>query len=181
VKLYGHLAKKFGKEFNFAVHSPKEAIKALAANFSNFLTELKDGTYHIFVEEEDISIEDVDSPTGTRTIRIVPVVFGSKGFFKVVLGVALVALAFALPVTAPALLVSGLKTVGMSLIFGGVSEMLFGGPQNLDSPEPVDSRPSSLFQGAVNTVAQGGPVPVGYGRLIVGSTVIGASITTKDI
>jgi len=37
------------------------------------------------------------------------------------------------------------------------------------------------FSGPVNTTAQGNPVPIGYGRLIVGSVVISAEILASDI
>ena len=40
---------------------------------------------------------------------------------------------------------------------------------------------SYTFSGPVNTTAQGQPVPVGYGRLIVGGAVISAGITTEEI
>ena len=32
--------------------------------------------------------------------------------------------------------------------------------------------PSYLFDGPTNVVGEGGPVPVGYGRLLIGSTAI---------
>jgi len=40
---------------------------------------------------------------------------------------------------------------------------------------------SYVFNGAVNTTAQGHPVPVGYGRMIVGSAVISAGIDVDEI
>ena len=49
----------------------------------------------------------------------------------------------------------------------------------LDENEKLNT-PSYLFNGAVNTTAQGHPVPIGYGRLIVGSAVISASIVTTE-
>ena len=38
----------------------------------------------------------------------------------------------------------------------------------------------SLFAGPQNIVGEGGPVPVGYGRLVVGSQVISASYVIRD-
>ena len=40
---------------------------------------------------------------------------------------------------------------------------------------------TDIFNGSVNTVGQGHPVPVGYGRLRVGSCVISAGIDTVDL
>ena len=36
------------------------------------------------------------------------------------------------------------------------------------------------FNGVVNTTAQGNPVPLGYGRMIVGSAVVSAGIYAMD-
>lgn len=46
------------------------------------------------------------------------------------------------------------------------------------SRNPPDQRTSYLFDGAVNTVAQGGPVPIIYGRMRVGSVVVSAGINS---
>lgn len=189
VELHGWLGEEFGKVFNLAVSSVREAILALKVNFPNFAEKVKEDNYHIYVGGRNIGLEEVTDPSGTQEIHIVPVVAGSKGIGKIIIGIALIGLALYLPIAAPALfgaegaaafVVTGVQSLGFSLLFGGIAEMLFSPPKP-ESTEPVDSRPSSLFQGAINTVSAGGPVPVGYGRLIVGSTVIGASITTQDV
>ena len=43
------------------------------------------------------------------------------------------------------------------------------------STDPTKLANSYLFNGPVNTINEGGPVPLGYGRLIIGSQVIMAS------
>ena len=40
--------------------------------------------------------------------------------------------------------------------------------------------PSYIFNGPVNTMAQGHPVPIGYGEMIVGSAVISAGISVDE-
>jgi hypothetical protein len=70
--------------------------------------------------------------------------------------------------------------MGVSMIVGGVVQLLTPmpkGPKNTDSP---DNKPSYVFTGAVNTQAQGNPVPLLYGRMIVGSAVISAGINAED-
>ena len=52
-------------------------------------------------------------------------------------------------------------------------------PQTSKSKD-AEKAESSYFNGPMQTVAQGGPVPVGYGRLIVGSAVISSAITVED-
>ena len=43
------------------------------------------------------------------------------------------------------------------------------------SPDSGGGEPSYTFNGPVNTVGEGGPVPIGYGRLIIGSQQIFSS------
>ena len=47
--------------------------------------------------------------------------------------------------------------------------------------EKPENTPSTYFDGAVNTTAQGHPVPIGYGKLIVGSAVISAGLTVEEV
>jgi predicted phage tail protein len=54
--------------------------------------------------------------------------------------------------------------------------MLAKNPQT----KPNDTA-SYLFNGPVNTTEQGNPVPVLYGRLIVGSQVVSASVCAYDL
>ena len=75
---------------------------------------------------------------------------------------------------------------GLGLIFGGISDYItFSnikklGPQTI---EPISSgrRAGYLFNGAVNTVGQGNPVPVLYGRMLVGSQVVSGAIEAGDL
>lgn len=97
------------------------------------------------------------------------------GVFNVVLGVVMLVIAYFVPVTAPYLV-----PAGVSMIAGGVVQMLTPvpkGPGNTDGP---DNKPSYTFSGAVNTQAQGNPVPLLYGRMIVGSAVVSAGISAED-
>ena len=53
------------------------------------------------------------------------------------------------------------------------------------SSDPTQLANSYLFSGPTNVLNEGGPVPIGYGRLMVGSQVIMASyeverVLTKD-
>ena len=54
-------------------------------------------------------------------------------------------------------------------------------PKVGDPMERPENQPSYAFGGAVNTTAQGQPVPIGYGRMIIGGAVISAGITTEEI
>lgn len=68
---------------------------------------------------------------------------------------------------------------GIGMAAGGVVQMLSPQPKGRNGQES-SNQPSYIFNGAVNTEAQGHPVPLLYGRMIVGSAVISAGIEADD-
>jgi hypothetical protein len=80
-----------------------------------------------------------------------------------------------------ALLGNALIMSGIAMFLGGVFQLLFPpSSAKAQEAEKSGSRPNYLFSGIVNTTRQGGPVPVRYGRMIVGSQLISAGITTTE-
>ena len=73
-------------------------------------------------------------------------------------------------------LTQGLGYLGTALMLGGAAMMLAP-----DVPEGTSSEKAEnyLFSGPVNTVKQGQAIPVVYGRAIVGSKTISASVFTN--
>ena len=63
--------------------------------------------------------------------------------------------------------------LGVGLLLSGVASMLMPEPPEGSGGE---SAQNYLFSGPVNNVKQGGPVPLVYGRAIVGSTTISGSV-----
>ncbi|NRD60848.1 hypothetical protein HRD49_03720, partial [Corallococcus exiguus] len=72
-----------------------------------------------------------------------------------------------------------LITAGISLVVGGVSQLLFAPPTATGPDEDDANKPSYVFNGPVNTLAQGHPVPICYGEMEVGSCVVSAGIVTE--
>jgi predicted phage tail protein len=70
--------------------------------------------------------------------------------------------------------------MGVALALGGVAQLLAPRAAASATPEQADNTPSLAFNGAVNTMGQGGPVPLGYGRLLVGSQVISVGFSTNN-
>lgn len=200
VYLYGALGRRFGFRHHFDVASPAEAVRALMANFKNFQSYMISHStpgYQVFIGHDPIpGVEGLQYPAGRQCIKIVPVIAGAKeAWIRIVIGVVIVAAAIAsgqfefLPVafgvtagTAASINIAA-GAMGAGLIIGGISQVLMGTPKSPDinNSERPANRPSFLFNGAVNTTAQGHPVPVGYGRMRVGSAVISAGIATEDI
>jgi len=196
VKLYGELGDKFGKEFVLNVNSPRDAVKLLSANFKDFapyLIKHSEPGYHVIVGSNSVGEKELLNPAfGDQEIKIIPVIQGTgdDGIFQVVLGAALIIFApeifVAMGGVSGGALAAGAAlaatNVGWALVFGGVSQMLFAPPDaNKLSNERTENKPSYLFDGPVNTVRQGNAVPVGYGRMLIGSQVISAGLFAEAI
>ena len=153
--------------------------------------------------------ELVINKPGEGSYTFVPVIGGSKNStMMMILGVTLIAVTggFGLGIAAPFMasggtavagaaagsaaaagttiasgatlttLGSGLNYLGMGLLLGGAAMML-----SPDVPDGNSSEKSEnyLFSGPQNTVKQGEPIPLVYGRAIVGSKTISASVFTN--
>ncbi|MDC9606632.1 tail assembly protein [Xenorhabdus griffiniae] len=183
IRLYGVLGARFGRVHKLAVATPQEAIRALSVlieGFEHFLLTAKARgiTFAVFNGKRNLTRDELAFP-GEATIRIAPIIIGSKkgGIFQTILGAVMVvagAVMWATPWGAP-MIMSG---VGMML--GGVVQMLSPTPGGLARREDPDNKPSYAFGGPVNTVAQGNPVPIGYGRRRIGGAVISAGIYAED-
>lgn len=189
IRLYGELGRRFGRVHHFAVQSTGEAIRALMANFRDFEHAMVHSApgYKVWQGTERLaSADDVHRPCGGREIiRIAPVVAGAKSSWgQIIIGAVLIASSILLgPQMAAAgygFIASAAGTIGASLVLGGVAQLLTKRPDLTAGNEPQSS-PSYVFNGAVNTSAQGHPVPLGYGRVRVGSAVISVGVSTEDI
>lgn len=199
IVLLGELGRKFGRKHMLDVKTPAEAIRALCANFKEFApfvssSEERNVGYRVINVRDDTGLDELHNPAG-RMITIVPVI-GGAGFLsnflgsslgKVVIGAALIAASIMVPGLAAVTLfgTTTLATVafsiGASLALGGVAQLLAPTPPSIGTNAQDEQKPSYLFDGAVNTTSQGYPVPVGYGRMVVGSAVISAGISVEDI
>lgn len=191
ILLYGFLGRQFGKVHHYDVRSPAEAVRALSVTLAGFRKAVADGgSYRVLVGGKTaLSVETLGHPVSSReTIRIVPAVEGAGrgGVLQLILGIALIIAAPYLPV-GYGITAGTFTSIGFSLALGGVSQMLFApkpaqnGTSTSGSVDRPENRPSYTFDGAVNTAAQGNPVPVLYGKLIVGSQVISAGLSVEQI
>ena len=194
IKLGGELGKKFGRVHKFVVGSVAEAVSAMKRMIPGFERELmtsKDRgiSYVVFNGDKNIGKDNLADPVRFRSIRIIPKIQGSKsgGVFQTILGVVLVVVG--------AIITGGTfgagAPFGSAVIMLGVS-MMIGGVIQLLSPQPAGFSAGTLnqggpnngasynFNGPVNTTLQGNPVPLLYGRMIVGSAVISAGIYSAD-
>lgn len=187
VKLYGELAKKFGREFMLEVESVAEAVRALSANFPGFEKELMTAhlrgvEYVVRADKRDVSEMELNNSLAPQeTIRIAPIAVGRKkgGVFQTIFGAILVVVGVVLNAHGQTW-GTYLIQAGAALVAGGIIQMLIPVPKMDDPSERPENKPSTYFDGAVNTLAQGHPVPLGYGKLMVGSAVISAGLTVEE-
>ncbi|MBC2655142.1 tail assembly protein [Pseudomonas sp. MSSRFD41] len=200
VRLYGSLGARFGRVHRLAVGSAAEAIRALCVlvpGFEAFLMASKDRgvTYSLFLGRDNLGQDRLHAPCGNSDIRIAPLLIGSKrsGGLQTIIGVALVVAAsyFSGGIAAAggsSTLIGTTGTtgwtfaasMGISLAMGGVMQMMSPQLKGLGAMDRPDNRANYSFNGPVNTTAQGNPVGLLYGQLIVGSSVISAGIYAQD-
>jgi predicted phage tail protein len=200
IKLYGQLAKFIGRRVLEAdVATAAEAVRMLVANFPGLEQHMAEQHYRVTVGTYDLGLDEIHDPAGQQDIKIVPVVVGAGGAgAKIAIGVALIALSFAIPGLAfgavlagqiasgvgNAILVAGkiIGVIGASLALGGVSELLSPVPKIPQGPDTADDpRKTYNFSGIQQTSRQGVPVPCVYGLTLVGSVVISAGTDTVQV
>lgn len=188
IRLYGKLGTQFGRVHRLAVASAAEAVRALRVLLPGFERELvtaKDRgvAYAVFIGRRNIGADALHYPVGDDDIRIAPVLQGSKngGVFSTILGAVVIAISAVGSYFAPGNPLSAYGyQMGAALILGGVAQMLSPQQKGLSTKDSPDNGASYNFNGPVNTSAQGNPVPVLYGEMIVGSAVISAGIYAED-
>ena len=188
IKLYGILAKKFGKQFKLDVANTREAIRALSAQIPGFEKFMLHAHEHglgfaVYLDKHNISEYEIDMSTDAAVIKIVLKVIGAggdNGVLQVVLGVVLVVAGyFTFGATSPygmALIGAG---VGMAI--GGITQMLMPTVDTTQDNNQDGNRANKGFGGAVTTVAQGNPVPVLRGRREIGGFIVSAGQYPEDL
>ena len=195
VKLYGELAKFVGhKEFEVKVDTVGKAVSFLVHNFPEIQSHMNPRYYQVKVGNFDIDENEINYPIGNEDIHFIPVIDGAgKGFGKMLLGAAMIGLAFAMPGAVfqgfggfgAAAGFSGFQAavgnIGIALVLSGVSDMLFPLPQPQKFSSEEDPQLSFSFSGVQNTSRAGTPVPIVYGEIFTGSVVISAAVDTNQV
>lgn len=194
---------KFGEKWETACKTIPDIFRLIdcqTPGFRQYLIEAADAGVEFEIKrgEEFVGEEDLLLSLSNEDIIITEVPTGSKsGQAKLLAAVAIAALVIynpggifyakgvatssagtpaAFKGTSIALKTPGLFAVGTALQLAsmGLSQMMAPGPETDGSENE-----SYLFNGPVNTVQQGVPVPVAYGELIVGGATISTSFSTQ--
>ncbi|MFO3950597.1 tail assembly protein [Enterobacter hormaechei] len=188
IRLYGALGAKFGRVHKLAVQTSAEAVKALCINLDGLEQYLYDAkkngmTFAVFRGKRNIGLDDYKGLAGDSDIRIAPVMEGAKkaGMFQTILGAVLVVAGVVLSFTPFSAASPYLISAGVSMMAGGIYQMLSPQPKGLQGRDDPDNKPSYAFGGSVNSLAMGNPVPVLYGEREIGGAIISAGIISEDI
>ena len=188
IRLYGILAKKFGKEFRLDVESTSEAMRALSVQvpgFEHFMLHAHERglEFAVFQDQQNINESELTMSTKAKVIKVVPKVKGAGGdggILNTILGavmvvVGAVAMYFGQPWGA------SLVGAGIGMMVGGIAQMLMPKIDNTQDQNQDGNKANKGFGGAVTTVAQGNPVPVLYGQREVGGFIASAGQYPEDL
>jgi predicted phage tail protein len=196
IVLHGRLQELFGGPFDLGVKSPAEAVHALCLCVRGFREAMAQGAYRVIYGRQDDGMELGEDQLRLqlgfgREVHFIPVAAGAgrvgTAIGKIVLGTVLIATAFLAPAgTFPIALGIGSMEItatavamfGFSMILNGLSSIFAPSPSNGNAKKKQES---FLISGSVNSIGQGQPVPLCYGLVRAGSTVISLSYTVADI
>ena len=160
------------------------------AGFKDYLTGAhEDGIGFRLVDEDADGMDYEKVMMPCRQLVIAPVISGGGTLGKILLGVALIALAF-IPGIGTAVAVGATKAsftaigsllfgLGTSLVLSGVAALLTPAVKN---PSDTEKKDSFLFDRATELSSQGSPVPILYGRFLAASPlIISSAITTQQV
>lgn len=200
VALLGELGRKFGRKYSFMANSPKDIFSALCNQLKGFKEYMEkaheNGIGFRLVDEDPEGMDYANLIMGCRKLIIAPIVSGGGNIGRILIGVALVALAFIPGVgwaaaaaatatsaaTAAGFTVVGsiLFSLGTSLVLSGIAGLLTPPVKNPQSD--TEKKESYLFDRAAELTTQGNPVPILYGRFLAGSPlIISSAITTFQV
>ena len=197
--LHGNIWGDIAKNWEFKAKSLSKCLQLLELNSKNFYKTLwendkKNIKYEVIINgrkfqsnKELKTLEDIKNSElamnykNLETVDIVPIIEGADSdIFQAILGAVLIVIGAIL--YAPTGGASGfLIGAGLTLLASGAVGLLTKPPKFEDFRE-IDQggKTSYLFAGPQNIIGEGGPVPVGYGNLMVGSQVVSAAYVIRD-
>lgn len=187
IYLKGKMGKLFGEHWKLNAATVQEAMHGIDVQRENKLTKyLVDCTekgikFHVQKGKELLDYTNLSTTLGEEDLIITPIPAGAgaSDVLKAIVGIALIITALFFPPAAGLLGMSVAATQAVMLTVGALLTM--NGIMGMMTPEePSEAGESHFFDGPVNNVKQGVPVPLLYGRLIVGGTPMNFSFLEGD-
>lgn len=193
VKLLGELGRKFGRSYEFMANSPKDVMSALCNQLDGFKQYMIDAHEHgigfKLINDDPDGMDYSNVLMGCNRLVIAPIISGGGTVGRILIGVALVALAFVPGVGSIALATFGATATTLgSVLFGIGTGLILTGIASLLTP-PVETpkgeaerKDSFLFDRATELTSQGVPIPLLYGRFLAQSPlIISSSLSTQQV
>lgn len=166
---------------------PIEVEAVTVAEALRFLEQYIEVDEPISVKIDDVeSYEDLFQRQDIQDIHVRTITFGGGGkggLAQILIGVALVALSFAIPGAGLLVSTAGKALISASSVFSAGVMMALGGILQLLMPSPEDrEEEKSQYFGAVqNTVAIDTPIPLIYGTRRFGGQILSFDVDTKRV
>lgn len=189
IKLNGPMGEKFGRNWKLDISSPAEALSLIDANKPGLFSWIKNNLskydkYRIICEYHDgrkerLMKDEYIIPGKIKKISFTPITLGSGAVGRIVVGIILIIIGVFTSYAGGGVLVS----IGIGLVLGGAIELLSPRPkkEKFSDRKDGDNKPSYYFNGPANTIEQGSPVQLVYGRILSGSHAISASVGVEQI
>jgi predicted phage tail protein len=190
VKIFlgGKLGKLFGFEWSLFIKSPAEAIRAINANTKGeFLRYIEkrgvEKYYKISINstKNRISEKELTKESDISILYISPIIKGnSSGIGKIIAGVVLIIIGAILIYTG---IGAGFGAyainLGVGLIVGGIIQLLTPMPTPPKDRGDTQTAQSKLLS-TPNSIEQGSPLPIIYGRGLASSIPVSVSTSSYD-
>jgi predicted phage tail protein len=173
VIIHGRFGEVVGKHHNFACSKLSEVFRAIESNtgmLRKYTSLNRKRKMSIFVDGKMTSDKNFDLVNVKNSeVVILPILMGAIGV--TIMTAITTAATLSVKAKIAAVIINIAFAVGMSLL---MSKLLAP-----DDPDTA-STSSYIFNQAENAAKQGSPVPVGYGRFKVGSTILSVSLINVD-
>ncbi len=190
INIHGILGHEFKSVLKLSINKPKEIIDAISCSFPLFrhrINELgQQGIHYSMLIDGEVpkTFEQLSIKRAPKVVDLIPAVCG-QGSNNAAIGILIAVVG--------GILTFGAGTVAGAAFFGAYQTAAMGagvamvsmGIQMALAPKPDMKRQESAVGGAkqsfmigskANVAEQGIPVPVGYGRLRVGSAIIQSTV-----
>ncbi len=173
VIIHGRFGEVVGKHHKFGCSKLSEVFRAIESNtgmLRRYTSSNRKRKMSIFVNGKAASDKNFDLVNVKNSeVVILPILMGAIGF--TIMTAITTAATLTVKAKIAAVIINIAFAIGMSLL---MSKLLAP-----DDPDTA-STSSYIFNQAENAVKQGSPVPVGYGRFKVGSTILSVSLINVD-
>lgn len=189
IHFYGHMRKMTGVDSVQLVGDNMAVITAgLDSMFPGIKQHIRDNAWQVTFNdaplEDSVGEDDIHELVkhNAKHVHIYPAVEGAGRTGQIIMGIVMIVIgvysAFFTAGASSAQIVQGAGMILSGAMMVYTALVTPGAARERAAP---DERTSFIFNGAVNTIEQGGAVPCVYGRTMIGSTVISAGINAEEM